>query len=163
MENLGTVSQSKQPLHLNETEHAILSNEATNAKAAMGQTLHDMNESLKRVFGVATFARRHPWYLAGSAVVVGCVTGMVLTRTRRTKSTELQPSLVDEAQPRYQRQTAAQARDSFLSSTVGTVVTGVLRTLVQGLLAAAVVARDRSETPANQDSTDLASTDTVTE
>lgn len=117
----------------------------------MSQTVRDMKETLKVMGDVSLLAKQHPWIATGSAVAAGFVTGAALTRSRGKKLKKRRPNSEAELQPNCQGQETVKTRKSFLFSTFGIVLTGILRTVVQGLLAEAVVAKDRVETPSPRD------------
>ncbi|MEK6642784.1 MAG: hypothetical protein AABZ08_02660 [Planctomycetota bacterium] len=146
---------TKRPLHQRITERNFLANEAVNAKAAMNQTLHDMKATLSGMISMRTCVKQHPWCVAGSAVAVGFVAGTALTPSRGTNPKKSRPSLQAESQPTQPGHDTAKPRKSFLVSTLGTVLTGILQIWVQGLLAATVVAKDRDESPLPHASADI--------
>ncbi len=110
----------------------------------MSQTLHDMKETLNGMVDVRSCTKQHPWLVTGSAAAVGFVTGAALTQPRTNSEAEMRPS--------SQGQETQRTKKSFLISTLGTVLAGILKTVVEGLLTAAVVANDRVETPSPHDS-----------
>jgi len=133
------------------SESRFLANQAANALSAMSQTLRDMKETLKVMGNVNLLAKQHPWVVTGSAVAVGFVTGAALTPSRKKKLKKRGPSSEAELQPDRQGQETVKTRKSFLFSTFGIVLTGILKMVVQGLLAEAVVARNRVENPSPRD------------
>ncbi len=134
------------------SESRFLAVQAENAKTAMSQTLHDMNETLKGMVNVSSCAKQHPWLVTGSAVTVGFVTGAALTSSRRKNIKAPRSNSAAELQPCCKGQETVKTRKSFLFSTLGTVLAGILKTVVQSMLAAAVVAKDRVETHSPHDS-----------
>ena len=118
----------------------------------MSQTLHDMKETLKGMVNVSSCAKEHPWLVTGSAVAVGFVTGAALTPSREKNINKPRSNSEAELQPSCEGQDTVKTRKSFLFSALGTVLAGILKTVVQGLLAAALVAKDRVETQSPHDS-----------
>ena len=142
-------------LPLRKSERSFLADQAADAKTAMIGTLHDMQDTLKRVADVRSCAKQHPWLAVGWAVAAGFVTGAVLTPAQRKTSTITGSGAEMESQPSCHAQETPRTKDSFLFSTVTSVLAGIFQTVVKNLIAAAVVAKDQPqvETPSPHDST----------
>ena len=123
-----------------QTEPDFLADQAATARTAMSQTLQELKHTLARATDVRTCTRRHPWIVTGSAIAAGFVAGAVLLN-RRTASGEKVPVPTEEGTP---SEPAAHEpfpqRPGFVRSAVGTALTGIVQTLLQSFIAAAVVA-----------------------
>lgn len=117
----------------------------------MSQTLCDMKKTIRAMGDVSSLAKQHPWFATGLAVAVGFVTGAALTPSRGKKLRKRGPNSEAELLANFQGQETVKTRKSFLFSTFGIVLAGILRTVVQGLLAEAVVTKERIETPSPRD------------
>jgi hypothetical protein len=122
----------------------------------MSQTLHDIKETLKGMFNVSACVKQHPFLITGSAVAVGFVTGAALTPSRGENIKKIRSNSVVELQPSHLGQEPGNARKSFLFSTLGTVLVGILKTVVQGLLATAFVTKEGAEAQSPPDSAGVA-------
>jgi hypothetical protein len=111
----------------------------------MTQTLRDMRETLKGMVNVNTYTRQHPLLVTGSAVVVGFVTGAATSPSRGKKPTKTWPNSVEELQQDRHVQARAGTRKSFLFSTLGTVLMGILKLSIQELLSGPAVVTDRPD------------------
>ena len=132
-------------LPLRRSERSFLTDQAADAKTAMKGTLHDMNDTLKRVADLPSCAQQHPWLVAGCAVAIGVVTGAVLSPAPR-KTNKITRSSTDAAsQPSCPGQETPRTKKSLLFSTVVTVLAGILQTVVTRWMAAAVVAEDQPQ------------------
>lgn len=142
-------------LHLLRNEQSFLADQAAHAKTAMTGTLHDMKDTLKRVADVPSCAKQYPWLVVGWAVAAGFVTGAVLTSVPRKTVQKTGSSTEAELQPGYDGQKIPGTKKSLLFSTVATVLAGVLQTVVNRWIVAAVAAPDRPqvETPSAHDAT----------
>jgi hypothetical protein len=137
-------------------ERNFLADQAADAKTAMSQTLLDMKETLMRVADLRLIAQQHPWLVTGSAVVVGFVTGAVLTHSPQKKIKKTRANSDAVLEPNCQGQETSRTKKSLLFSTMGRVLATILQTVVQASVAAAVVAKDQPpvETPSPHDSTE---------
>jgi hypothetical protein len=136
------------------SERSFLADQAAEAKTAMTRTLHEMHDTLKRVADVRSCAKQHPWLAVGGAVAAGFVTGAVLTPAQRKTSTITESGGEVESQPSCHAQETPRTKDSFLFSTVTSVLAGIFQTVVKNLMAASVVAKDEPQvgTPSPYDS-----------
>lgn len=126
----------------NSSEQRYLADQAADARTAIMQIVQEMKATLIRAADVRTCARQHPWIATGSAVAAGFVAGVVLP-TRRTKAREGSPSTTDAGAPLdHPGPQPAHAKTGFLMNTLGTALTGIVQTLLQGFLTAAVVATE---------------------
>lgn len=114
--------------------------QSAEAKTAMNQTLHDMKETVNGMVDVRSCMKQHPWLITASAAAVGFVTGAALT-----------PNSKAEVQPSDQEQETPRTKKSFLFSTLGTVLAGILKMAMETLITSAVMAKDRVETPSPGD------------
>ncbi len=126
----------------------------------MSQTLHDMAATLRGMVHVSGCVQLHPWLVTGSAVAIGCVAGAALTPSRHEKS---RSNLETNVDTNCQGREPVQARKSFLLSTLGAVLTGILIPLVRGALAEIVVAKDLGETPSPDNSAGVAASEPAME
>lgn len=111
----------------------------------MRRTAHEIKESVSKLADLKMWAKQHPWMVAGSAVVIGLATGIALRPTREKNSREPQQDSEAHAQPGREGHAGATQGKSFLVSTLGTILTGILSILTQSLLSAAVNADDQVE------------------
>jgi ElaB/YqjD/DUF883 family membrane-anchored ribosome-binding protein len=138
----GTMSPNgRQMLSQRGSERSFLADQAAAAKTAMLQTLYDMKETVKRVADLRSCAREHPWLVTGSAVAVGFVTGAVLTPSPQKTGEPSRAKSEKERQPSCQEREDPRTKKSFLIATAGTLLAGVVRTVVQNSIAAAAVAK----------------------
>src|SRR6185295_15795088 len=91
-------------------------------------------------------AKNHPWIMAGSAVAVGFVTGAALTPSRDMVREQPCSNLEAESQANSRVHEMPRTEKSFLSSILGTLLAGIVKTLVEGFIAAAIVTGDPFET-----------------
>jgi hypothetical protein len=136
-------------LHLMKNEQSFLADQAANAKTAMISTLNDMKDTLKRATEVTSCAKQHPWLTVGWALAAGFITGVVLTSVPHETAKLNGSSKEVEPQPKCDKQETLRDKKSVLFSTVATVVSGVVQTVVQRWVAAAVAVDDKThvETP----------------
>jgi len=126
----------------NRSESRYLADQAADARTAMMQTVREMKQTLANATDVRICARQHPWIATGSAVAAGFVAGAVLS-SRRSTSATTSPAPADAgAPPDSTGLEPAHAKTGFLMATLGTALTGIVQTLVQGFIAAAVVASE---------------------
>lgn len=130
-------SANSRQLPTRENEGSFLKLQSDMAAVAVKQTLHDMNETLMKVVNARSCVRQHPWLVVGSAVTAGFIAGAAVTRSPE----ETDGSSDSDSMPDRIRE-AVIAKRSFLLSHVGSAVTGIMKIVMQGLLAAAVVARE---------------------
>jgi hypothetical protein len=123
----------------NRSEQRFLADQAADARTAMMQTVEEMKQTLVKTADVRTCARLHPWIATGSAVAAGFVAGAVVS-SPRSVSDERSPAAMDAgAPPDSTGKEPARAKSGFLRATLGTALTGILQTLLQSVIAAAVV------------------------
>ena len=132
-------------LPLGKSERSFLADRAADAKTAMKGTLHDMNDTLKRVADLPSCAQQHPWMVVGCAVAVGCVTGAVLTPAPRKTDKLTGSSTEAESPPGCPGHETPRTKKSLLFSTAVTVLAGILQTVVTRWMAAAIVAQDQPQ------------------
>jgi len=141
----------RQMLSQRRSERSFLAYQAAAAKTAMRQTLHDMKVILERVADLRLYARQHPWLVTGSAVAVGFVTGAVLTPSPQKTGEQSRAKSEEKRQPSCQEREVPRTKKSFLIATAGTLLAGVVRTVIQNSIAAASVAkappRGENQTP----------------
>jgi hypothetical protein len=142
-------------LYLRRNEQSFLADQAANAKTAMTGTLDDMKDTLKRVADVPSCAKQHPWLVVGWAVAAGFVTGAVLTSVPRKTVKTIGSSTEAELQSKCDVQETPGTKKSLLFATVATVLAGVLQTVANSWIAAAVAAHEepQAETPLPHEST----------
>ena len=108
----------------------------------MVQTVQEMKHTLAKAADVRTCARQHPWIATGSAVAAGFVAGVVLLSPRSTSAAR-SPARTDAAVPPDSTgHEPARAKTGFLMAALGTALTGIVQTLLQGFITAAVVATE---------------------
>lgn len=138
----------RQLLPQRKSEGRFLADQAADAKTAMIQTLHDMKETLGKVADVRVCARQHPWLVVGSAVTAGFVAAAVVTPSLGKKTKKTQASSDAESEPGCREEEASRTKRSVLFSAAGTLLTGILRSVVQASIAAAVVDKGDKHPPA---------------
>jgi hypothetical protein len=138
---------TRQLLPRRRSEASFLADQAADAKTAMVHTLRGIKESLGKVTDARLCAQQHPWLLVGSAVVTGFVAGAVVTPALPKKINTTQVSADAESRPSCQGQETPRTKKSFLFSAVGTFLAGILRSVVQASIAAAIVAKDDKDPP----------------
>ena len=124
----------------NKSEERFLAEQAAHARTAMTQTLAEMKQTLARLTDVRTCARQHPWIATGSVLAVGFVAGAVLPRSRSTPGERHKVQTDAAAPPDSTAREPDRAKTGFLSATLGKALTATAATLLQSLVAAAVVA-----------------------
>jgi hypothetical protein len=153
--NSGARSQTlREILARKRSERGFLADQAADAKAAMIRTLDEMKDTLARVADLRLWAKRHPWLFIGAAVAVGFATGALFTPAPGKMSKATQTNSDAESQPGCQAPDAPRTRKSFLRAAAGTLLVGILQTVVQRSIAAAIVPDDqpRAETASPRDS-----------
>ena len=123
----------------NRNEQRFLADQAADAKVAMLQTMQEMKHALAKAADVRTCARQHPWIATGSVLAAGFVAGAVLSRHRATAGQRRAASTETGVAPDHAGHDPAQAKAGFLRATLGTIVAGLVQTLLQGFIAGAVV------------------------
>lgn len=106
----------------------------------MIETLRDMKETLKRVADVPATAKQHPWLVVGSALAAGFATGALLTPSPRRRIEKKLSKSETESVSSYQGRETTRTKKSFLFSTLGDAVAGILKMFVQSAIAAATAA-----------------------
>lgn len=123
----------------NESEKRFLADQAADARTAMMQTVQEMKRTLAKARDVRTWARQHPWIATSSAVAAGFVVGALLSSCRST-SGEKSPAETDAgAPPDSTGHEPARAKTGLLWATLKTALPGIVETLLQGFITAAVV------------------------
>jgi hypothetical protein len=141
--NSGATSATRQQLlRPRQGERSFLANQAADAKIAMTRTLHHMKENLKRVADLRLIAKQHPWLVLGSAVAAGFAAGAALTPAPRKKIKKTRSNSEAASEPNCQEE-ATQTKKSLMFSNMGRVLVGVLQTVLQSSIAAAVLAKDQ--------------------
>jgi hypothetical protein len=123
----------------NSSEQRFLADQAADARTAMRQTVQEMKQTLTKAADVRTCARLHPWIATGSAVAAGFVAGAVLSRLRSRPGESSPAGTNVRAEPDFAGHDPTRAKLGFLRATLGTALTGILQTLLQSFIAAAVV------------------------
>jgi hypothetical protein len=141
----------------NRSDKRFLVNQTADARRAFMQTAHEMRQTVAQAADVRTCASQHPWITTGSAVASGFVAGAVLS-SPRTTSGENPPEGTDAgAPPASNGHEQAEPKAGFLWATLGTALTGIVQTLLQNLIAAAVAAAEvdqvKDDLPRSCDST----------
>jgi ElaB/YqjD/DUF883 family membrane-anchored ribosome-binding protein len=141
--DMGTMSPTaRERMAQNRSEKRFLVDQATDARTAMMQTVREMKHTLAQAADVRTCARLHPWIATGSAVAAGFVAGAVLPSSRSTSGARSPATANAGAPPDSTEQDPARAKSGFLLDTLGTALTGIVQTLLQSFIAAAVVATE---------------------
>jgi hypothetical protein len=126
----------------NSSEKCFLADQAADARTAMMQTLQEMKETLAQAADVRTCARQHPWIATGSAAAAGFVAGAVVSSRRSTSGERSPAETYACAPPDSTEHNPARAKTGFLWATLGTALTGIVQTLLQSVVTAAVVAQE---------------------
>jgi hypothetical protein len=126
----------------NRSEQRFLADQAADARTAMKRTVEEMKQTLVKAADVRTCARLHPWIATGSAVAAGFVAGAVLS-SPRSASGGRSPAATDAgAASDSTAKEPGRAKTGFLRATLGTALTGIVQTLLQSFISAAVVGTD---------------------
>ncbi len=80
-------------------EGAFLAKQASDAQAAIKQTLGEMGSALSEVVDVRTWTKQYPWISVGTAAVVGLTAALALTPKRRAK---VDAATMEEAKEKWQ-------------------------------------------------------------
>jgi hypothetical protein len=131
-----------QKMARNKSEERFLVDQAAHARTAMTQTLAEMKQTLAKLTDVRTCARQHPWIATGSVLAVGFVAGAVLPRSRSASGDGHKVKTDAKAPPESTAHEPAQAKTGFFMATLGKALTTAVTTLLQSLVAAAVVAKE---------------------
>jgi hypothetical protein len=123
----------------NTSEQRFLADQAADARTAMRQTVQEMKHTLAKAADVRTCTRLHPWIATGSALAAGFVAGAVLSRPRSTSGESSPAGTNGGAPPGSTGRDPARVKMGFLRALLGTALTGVVQTLLQSFIAAAVV------------------------
>jgi len=127
------------------SERRFLEDQAANAKTAMIQALHEVKQTAMRVADVRACARQHPWLVAGSAVAAGFIAGALITPASRKQIGTVSPHSESIPGPGDHEQAPQPTAKSSWSSAVGTALTSVAITVLQGALTAAAVSLFRTD------------------
>lgn len=121
-------------------ERRFLDDQADNAKTAMRQTLHEIQETALRVADVRSSARQHPWILTGSVMAAGFIAGAVFTHSTRKEETQShQPSAETDAASVRSELAPPQIETTSWMATIGAALVTAVITVLQSALTAAVV------------------------
>ena len=123
----------------NRNEQRFLADQAVDARTAMGQTVQEMKRTLAHAADVRTCARLHPWIATGSAVAAGFVAGTVMSWPRSCSGERSKARTDAGASPESTEREPAHTKTGFLRATLGTALMGIVQTLLQSFIAAAVV------------------------
>jgi ElaB/YqjD/DUF883 family membrane-anchored ribosome-binding protein len=137
-----TLPAARQHTIQNKSEERFLADQSTNARTAMVQTVSEMKRTLSKLTDVRTCARRHPWIATGSAVAAGFVAGAILPGRRSTSAEKIPAKANAVAPPDSNGHDPLRAKPSLMMSTLGTVLTSVVKTLLQSFIATAIVANE---------------------
>lgn len=140
MDTLSPAAQ--QGMAQKKSEDRYLVDQAANARTAMTQTVSEIKQTLAQLTDVRACARQHPWIATGSAIVAGFVAGAVLSSPRSTSGASSQVKTDANATPDSKEHDPVRAQPGFLFSTLKPVLTGLVQTLVQSFIAAAVVSTE---------------------
>jgi len=154
--NSDTIFAIKHPVPPQRTsEGRFLVDQAVVAKSAMVRTMQDMKETLVTMTDVQSCAKRHPWIVAGSAVGVGFVTGVLLPCSPRKAITNIQSQSEANGQQGCQGRETRTTK-SVVLATAGRSLASILQTLVQGLITTVLFskAQPRTGTPWPRGSTE---------
>jgi hypothetical protein len=127
-------------------ERSFLADQAADAKTAMIQTLLHLKETLSKVADVRRITKQHPWLVLGSAVAAGFATGAVLTPSPRNKLKGARSNTEAASEPRCQGQETPRTKKSLLFTTMARALGGLLQTVLQSSITAAIVTKDQLPT-----------------
>ena len=131
---------ARQNLTRNRSEERFLVEQAAHARTAMTQTLAEMKQTLAKLADVRTCARQHPWIATGSVLAAGFVAGAVLPHSRSAFGDGRKVETDAKAPPDSTAHDPTRAKTGFFMATLGKALTTAVATLLQSLVAAAVVA-----------------------
>jgi len=112
----------------------------------MARTVHDAKEALRTMASVDACATRHPWMVAGSAVAVGFVAGVLLP----SSSEKTIPTVRSRTEARLQRgcrKQEARTKKSVVLATAAKSLASVLQSLVQALVTTVLFPKGERTTP----------------
>jgi ElaB/YqjD/DUF883 family membrane-anchored ribosome-binding protein len=141
----------------NRSKNRFLAEQVADARNAMIQTVHEMKRTLARAADVRTCARQHPWIATGSAVAAGFVVGAILPTLRPTSDEKSAKTTDADVAVDSTGHGPERAKSGLLLATLGTVLAGLAKTLLQEFITAAVVATEgdqvKVEPPTPSDAT----------
>ncbi len=126
----------------NRSEKRFLTDKTTDARRAFVQTVHEMRQTMANAADVRTCVSQHPWITAGSAVASGFVAGAVLSSPRSTSGERSQEEPDAGASAGSNGHERARPKSGLLQATLGTALIGIVQTLLQNFIAAAVAAAE---------------------
>jgi hypothetical protein len=126
----------------NQSNRRFLADQAADARRAFMQTMNEMQKTLAKAADVRTCASQHPWITTGSAVASGFVAGAVLSSPRSTSGEKSPERAEAGSPPASSGHEQARAKSGLLQATLGTALSGILQTLLQNFIAAAVAAAE---------------------
>jgi hypothetical protein len=103
-----------------------------------------MKGTLTRVVDLPSSAKQHPWLVVGCAVAAGFITGAVLTSVPDESVKFKGSGKQAEPEAKFDEQQTLRTKKSLLFSTAATVVAGLLQTVVQRWVAAAVAGDNKT-------------------
>jgi hypothetical protein len=156
-------------------EDRFLVAEAESAKAAILQTLHDLNSDLREVTDVRYWTRLHPWIAVGVATAAGLAVGAIAGSAGAGKShatdghaaaAERQESASQKGEHKPLTSTILRWLRNLLSDLSRTFATALAANAVQAVTRAAdpsspVLPPDSQDTPHRTDGTDTTSASSV--
>jgi hypothetical protein len=107
-------------------EAVFLQQQATDAQAAIQQTLAEMQEHAKAAVDVRWWTQQYPWIAVGAAAVLGFVATSALTRGARTSTRADTTPPREAAQPSFLMSLLAPLFTTLRSALVSAVISGVM-------------------------------------
>ncbi|NOT01714.1 MAG: hypothetical protein HOP29_13915 [Phycisphaerales bacterium] len=127
------------------SERRFLDAQAEVAASAMVRTVHDLKETLATMTDVRSGAQRHPWILAGAAVAIGFVTGVLLPSSRQNAVTHMQPTSEADVQPCRGKQKTRTKKSAAITS-AGRALFSLLQSFVQGWITTVLFSKGKTRT-----------------
>jgi len=126
----------------NRSDKRFLADQAADARRAFMQIMNEIQKTLAKAADVRTCASQHPWITTGSAVASGFVAGAVLSSPRSTSGEKSLERAEAGAPAVSNGHEQARAKAGLLQATLGTALSGIVQTLLQNFIAAAVAAAE---------------------
>jgi hypothetical protein len=120
------------------SERGYLTDQAADARNALGHTLREMRTTLVHLADVRSCTQQHPWLVAGSAVAAGFVTGTALRGSAPAEVKNTVSKAAAPSPPGCEGGATPQPQKSVLVSIMGTLLASVLHSLIRGAFAAVV-------------------------
>lgn len=122
----------------NRSDKRFLADQTADARRAFVQTVHEMRQTVAKAVDVRACASQHPWITTGSAVATGFVAGAILSSPRWTFGENPPERAEAGAPPASNGHEQVRAKSGLLQATLGTALSGIVQTLLQNFIAAAV-------------------------